>query len=203
MAKKKRPKKNKTKKLIVATFETRKDQYANNIIADQQKYKLYDQYSLEEIEKELNKYNISITQKDIISKYEASYDINNIIKDYQMTYEEQLNNLYDLQILFDHECIMLYVHKTIEENYPVNEIPEYHYVIAALMQFLKLTEDKKLEYFLTLLKTMNKMSDFMINKKISFIFREIPTDIEAVLETCIAEDIHNCFPDLAMSQALS
>lgn len=193
------------KNLIEATFTTKKDVYANNIIASQQKLQLFKQSRLEDIKNELKKYGIDIDKETVLKKYKTHFQIDDVTNEYNLTYQKQLDDLNDLNLLFDEDCIILYVKKIVEESFAVNEMPIPSYIANAFIEVNKLDDTQKPEYFLKTLKTMNQMKNHTEERNFATLFKEtvLNFDAEGYFNNLVGESIHNCFPDLKTAQAIS
>lgn len=197
-------KKNKgKKKSIDLTFSTSKKEFANEIIVLQNQQILFDRCQLTDIEQEMEKYHIHINRKEVIKKYELCFQVETIINEYYLKYEQQFNHLDQLNLLFDETCIIFYVHKLIEDNYVINEIPDKYYIIQACEYFMKLPEAQIPAYFLTLMTTINRLKDYNDERNISELFDKYDYDIEWTLSDAICMYVHNCQPDLDMTRKIT
>lgn len=203
MAKKIKKKKKTNKKEVELSFATLKSEFANNIIALQKKQKLFETSSIEDIEEELKKHDISLTKEEVIQKYEETYNIDDFIGEYNCTFEKQLQSLEKSQYLFDEDCLFLYINKIIHEYKIINDIPDPDFIVQTLKKFPKLAKEDKPAVFLKQLKLLNRIKDYTKERDINVIFKRTNFDIEWCLSDMLGIEVMNCFPDMSLSQEIA
>lgn len=76
-----------------------------------EKLKLYYLSTFDEIEILMHQVNISITKEDVLQYFNKIKDIDATIEYFQSKYETELDALMDNTIMFDDDCIYLYILK--------------------------------------------------------------------------------------------
>lgn len=206
MSNKKKPrkiKKNKGKKQSLdVLLTTSKDKFANPMIANQKKFKLFTELSFDEIEQILFQYGISITREDIYQEYEKTYNLDHIVDKYYQQYKVQLDEIDKLNTLLDGDCIILYIQKAVKDHYQTNQLPDPDMIVLAIESMNTTTDKNKPKYFLTLLQTINQLKNYREERNMEKLFAETFYDIEAAIDDTIALTLHNIHPSLEISKAI-
>ena len=192
----KKIKKKKTKKTIKIGFDTSKTLFKNGLESHYAKEKLFCVNSISRLESELNKHNIELTEKQVIEEFEKTKQIQKVFDHFNDLYVKELDELSNLNILFDDDCIILFIDKVIELNYKKNEIPDPDFIAEEIENFRLVNKTKKYETCLKILNNIKNISKYEENKNICKIFEPTCIDINYAISELIGIEIHNLFLDL-------
>lgn len=191
------------KKIMQIDFSTPKNKFANNIIVFQQKNKLYEINTIETIEAEMKKYDIYLSKDEILNKYEKTFNIDNLVNEYNGLFEKQLDQLANLNKLFDDDCILFYINKIVYEYKRSHDVPDPDFIAEDLGHLSILPNKKKFNGLLKQLKLLNQLKDFTEQKNINKIFEGTILDVEWTLSDLIGIDMQNYKLDLSKTKELT
>lgn len=183
----------KKKKYIKINFDTPKSVFKDGFESLRYKKQLYQKSSIQRVEEELRKYEIIITEKEILEKYQLSYSVQNLTDEYNAKYESELDELAKLKLLFDDDCIFLFIDKVIRESFYVQDLPDPDFLVFRIRDFDKVSKKNKPKEIICILKIINEIKKYYPEKNLNKIFRRTLLDIEGVISDLIGIEAHNCF----------
>ena len=196
-------KKVKKKKPHKIDFNTSKQMFKNGLESHFATEKLFELNSIPRLESELSKYGINLTKQQVIEEFEKTMQIQKVIDYFHELYKKELDELSNLQILFDDDCIILFVSKVIESNYKKNELPDPDFIAEQFEDFHLVSKNKKYEECIKILNSIKNISKYEENKNICDLFRPTCIDINYAISDLLGVEMANLFLDLEKTETIT
>lgn len=175
---------------VKATFYTEKSKFDITDVNDL-KYGLYHKSSIKAIQNILNKYKIPLTDEMVIDEYIKTYDIDALMEQYEVKYEKELDEINQMDILFDDECIPLFIIKVLENKFNNCDAPDPYFINSLIYNLEQYSGKQKFISALRIFENINKLKVYRNINELSPLFDRHGIDIEYELSNILCIEMGN------------